>query len=493
MAGRRDIQLFMFSSSMLLTDLLENLDLVEVLVGLLSPQDVFRLGSVSHRARDLLVSGEAGEVVWEWIRRRLRREEDAEAGMRDYGEYHARMARLGLEPACRECYLQLYGGHVRRSWRSGRRKMIKMRPDARLARDKVVCFDACEDFAVLGTLFGSLVIWRLDDHKPQIIEGGLEQRLDKVTIRHNKVITLQGGLVSVYSEQNHELFKLLYRKSFEKSDWRLFESAQHCRADDRDPYWLPDLSIPQLRKLYRAKDPVKYPGLQVTVSTTGHQRFAAVRLGEAVDSKDQRITFHNLKTGEMESEIRRDHKIEHLAMVHLMSYNGLLYIMERREGLGRVGVFHDMDTGRDQTVIRLSDQVDLGLGFYSLFTEHGLLVAGRQDPLSYRFCCFSYDTGDLIIAWTGDSEFGLCLADPRAESLVTPRQLNYLYTSPRVLVWSERTHRGASLVCHQWRRWRLGPGHVSQGNEARSWRLSSSLSVSWLKTSILVAGKDKGF
>ena len=481
---------------MLLTDLLGNLDLVEVLIAFLSHDDVFRLGSVNQRARDLLVSAEAGgEVVWEWLRRRLGRIEAEEDGMRDFGEYCARMLRLGLGPVCRECYLQLYGGHLRRSWRSGRRKTTRMRPDARLVRDKVVCFDACEDFTALGTVFGSVVIWRLDDREPWIIDGGLEQRIDKVTIRHSKVITLQGGLLSVYSPENNDLFKLLYRKSFENPDWRLLQSADdtRTRTDDGDPHWLPDLSIPQLRKLYRAKDHIKYPGLQVTVSTTGHQRFAAVRMAEAADDKDhsQRITFHNLETGEMESEMRREHRIEHMALVHFMNYNNLLYLMERREGVGRVGVFYDMDTGRDQAVIRLSDQVDLGLGFYSLFTEHGLLVAGRQDPLSYRFCCFSYDTGDLVIAWTGDSEFGLCLADPRTESLVTPRQLNYFYTSPRVLVWSERTHRGAALVCHQWPRWRLGPSHVSQGNEARRWRLSSSLSVSWMKSSILVAGKKE--
>ena len=477
----------------MLTDLLGNFDLVEVLVRFLSPEDVLRLGSVNQTARDLLVSAEAGgELVWEWIRRRLGLVREEAEGMRDYGEYCTRLGRLGLVPVCRESYLQLCGGHLRRAWRSGRRKIIRMRPDTRLARDKVVCFDACEDMTVLGTVFGSLVIWRLDDQEPQILDGGLEQRIDKVTIRHNKIIALQGGLVSVYSEENHVFVKLLYRKSFENPDRRLLQSAQDSRANDSDPHWLPDLPVSQLRKLYRATDPVKYPGLQVTVSTTGHQRFAAVRLGEdGNNGNGQRITLHNLETGELQSEMRREHRIEHLAMVHLVSYNSLLYIMERREGVGRVGVFHDMEAGRDQAVIRLSDQVDTGLGFYSLFTELGLLVAGRQDPLSYRFCCFSYDTGDLVISWTGDSEFGLCLADPRAESLVTPRQLNYFYSSPRVLVWSERTHRGASLVCHQWPRWRLGPGHVSQGTEARRWRISSSLSVSWMKSSILVAGKER--
>ena len=474
---------------MLLTHLLENLDLVETLLHFLSPEDVLRLASVNRRARHLLVGADGGgEYVWEWLRRRLRKEEAGEAAMRDYGEYCGRLARLGLGPVCRECYLQVYGGHVRRCWRSGRRRTVRMRTQARLTRDKVVCFDACEEVTALGTVFGLLVIWRLDDREPQIIEGGLEQRIDKISIRHHKIITLQGGLVSVYRAEGDMVFQLMYRKSFENPDWRLLQTDPDTRRDDRDSHWLPDLSLTQLRKLYRAMDPVRYPCLQVTVSTTGHQRLAVVRLGEAGEATGQRITFLNLETGDIESEMLRENKIEHLAMVHFMCYNNLLYILERRGEAGLTGVFHDMDTGRDQAVIRFSDQFDLGQGFYSLFTEHGLLVAGRHDPLSYRFCCYSFDTGTLVISWTGDSEFGLCLADSRAECLITPRQLNYFYNNPRVLVWSERTHRGAALVCHHWTRWRLGPGHVSQGNEARGWRMSSSLSVAWMRSSIIVAG-----
>ena len=41
------------------------------------------------------------------------------------------------------------------------------------------------------------------------------------------------------------------------------------------------------------------------------------------------------------------------------------------------------------------------LGYYSLFSEHGLLMMGREkgnpDSLSYQFCCFSYDGGNGCI------------------------------------------------------------------------------------------------
>ena len=66
------------------------------------------------RAEPVVGEGEGGEGVWEWLRRRLGRMEAEEDGMRDYGEYYARMLRLGLGPVSRECYLQLYGGQLRR-------------------------------------------------------------------------------------------------------------------------------------------------------------------------------------------------------------------------------------------------------------------------------------------------------------------------------------------------------------------------------------------
>ena len=156
--------------------------------------------------------------------------------------------------------------------------------------------------------------------------------------------------------------------------------------------------------------------------------------------------------------LARQHDLEYVALVHLEPYSHLAYLLERRAGL--VGVLHNLDTGEDGAVISLEDQFDLGGGYYSLFTEAGVLMGGRAAgaPLTQLFCCYSYATGELVRRWCGDSEFGLCLADPRAGSLVTPRQLNYLHHTARLLVWSERTHRGCSLVCHRWSDWEPGEG-----------------------------------
>ena len=208
--------------------------------------------------------------------------------MRDYGDYCTRLERLvpRLGAVCRGCYLQLYGGHVRRRWRSGRRRTVLMRqPDPGLARDSVVCYDACTEFLVLGTVLGSLVIWRLGAELPQVLEAGLEQRVDKVSIRHGCIILLQGGLVSVLaaSDSAHAQFSLQYRRSFESPDpelLRLGGEAGEAGLLARDPRHVPALAPASLRPLYRPRRPLPHPGLNVTVSTTGARRWAAAVLGE---------------------------------------------------------------------------------------------------------------------------------------------------------------------------------------------------------------------
>ena len=205
--------------------------------------------------------------------------------MRDYGEYCTRLERVvpRLGAVCRGCYLQLYGGHVRRRWRSGRRRTVLMRqPDPGLARDSVVCYDACPELLALGTVLGSLVIWRLGAELPQVLEAGLEQRVDKVSIRHGRIILLQGGLVSVLaaSDSAHAQFSLQYRRSFESPDPELLRLGGEAGLLARDPRHVPPLAPASLRPLYRPRRPLAHPGLNVTVSTTGARRWAAAVLGE---------------------------------------------------------------------------------------------------------------------------------------------------------------------------------------------------------------------
>ena len=59
------------------------------------------------------------------------------------------------------------------------------------------------------------------------------------------------------------------------------------------------------------------------------------------------------------------------------------------------------------------------LGYYSLFSEHGLLMMGREkgnpDSLSYQFCCFSYDGGNGCINPWSDTFILLFRSDSSVE------------------------------------------------------------------------------
>ena len=146
-----------------------------------------------------------------------------------------------------------------------------------LSRDKLVCYDVSPEFLALGTLLGKIIVWRLQSDSPQLLDGSLQQKIDKVTIRHSKIIVLQNGLLSVYS-QDKNLFRLKYRKSFENPDPRLLGEEGES-----------DLDIGEFRRRYRARAPVIFPGLQVTVSTTGEEIFGSVRLGQQEFSLHQEL------------------------------------------------------------------------------------------------------------------------------------------------------------------------------------------------------------
>ena len=449
-----------------LLGLLSDAELLCCLLAFLSPRDVLTAACVSSRARHLLGS----DLVWRRLARRAGHcRTGAEFLMRDYGEYHETLTRLGMEPLSSSCYKLLYPRHVQARWRTQTRSLAYMEVDDRLTKDQLLCYDVGQDFLALGTLLGKIIIWRLRLDVPQLLEGSLDQKIDKITIRHSKIIVLQGGLLSVYSQEDERLFQLKYRKSFESPDPRLLGEA-----GDRD------LSSEEFRRRYRARDPVSFPGQQVTVSTTGEEIFGSVRLGQ------EELTIHHLETGQQREAVRVELRVEHLAIVHFMQFRHLMYLLLRSSDSSQlVGRFHNLHTGQTHSELALSEEFDVSAGFYSLFCEHGLLMVGRAphtDSQTYQWCCWSYD-GHLVYRHTGWAEFGLCLADLGPRSLTTPRSLTLLHNTSRRLTFSERTHRGAAVTCLAWQ-----PGEVA--HTCREWRLSSSLSLASPRPGCLVAGAE---
>ena len=384
---------------MLLTELFENVDVAEEIIKYLRAEDVFRLSLSCQDLRHVLG---CDDRVWRWLMKRDGVEFSEVFGMRDYGEY---CSRSELTPLCRPCYLLIYSRHVRSCWRSGHTQTQTMTVDARLKKDRIVCYDVSNDFLAIGTLFGVIIIWWMNESEPQLIEASLDQKLDKITIRHQMIIALQDGLVSVYSHDK-KIFQIRYRKSFENPDTQLLQSFHKNDELELDEFSIPVMSNQDFRRVYRPRARVSYPNNHVTVtwsmtvSTSGLARWARVKIGE------RHITFHSLESGDLTSSLTRDCRVEHLAIVHFSQYNNLVYILERQDDGGLTGTFFDMDTKCDISVINFSDFFNLSSGFYSLFSEHGLLKIGHEkdsgDPLSYQFCCFDFTTGDLVRKWTCD-------------------------------------------------------------------------------------------
>ena len=80
-----------------------------------------------------------------------------------------------------------------------------------LRKDITVCFDVCQEFVVLGTAFGKILVWkfynRVDDL--EMMPGCLEQRIDKISIRHRKIFAVQNGLISILKPARGFYFPLL--------------------------------------------------------------------------------------------------------------------------------------------------------------------------------------------------------------------------------------------------------------------------------------------
>ena len=140
--------------------LLFNYGVLERLVQFLAVADVVVLCSISREWRDVL----GREMLWRRVARREGEERENDYLANKYGEYVAVVKRSGLMPLCRSFFITVYPSYVRKKWRSGERRTRYMDVPTELRKDITVYFDVCQEFVVLGIVFGSftteLMIWR---------------------------------------------------------------------------------------------------------------------------------------------------------------------------------------------------------------------------------------------------------------------------------------------------------------------------------------------
>jgi len=363
---------------------------------------------------------------------------------------------------------------LRSAWRkgSGRREKLEVPSDAAKGGE-VTCYDCEADLLALGTLQGTIVVWKLNRKGSktllslQAVKSG--RRVNKVYVRHNMVVAVQGGLLQVHTTKPS--LALIYCKSLESPDpEKLFGGAE---SPSNDPAFVPQLTKQQLEARYLPRHLVTYPGLDMTVSTKGKPRLGLCLTGE------RSAHLYCLTTGSREGGIAHaeGEKIFKIGLVHTQAHSGLLYTV-LQDLYGRYcGVMHSCQ-GERLWRLELWSVFDYDHSVFSVFTETGILIFGRQAgsegwyPFVWQWQGWSYD-GVPSFAHALETEYDMYLADCSQSALVTPRAMSFLFTSRDILVYTQKGHRGVAAFAHTW-----GPGVTG----SRLWRANCLGEVGAMRT-----------
>ena len=437
-------------------ELLGNYDVLERLVQFLPVPDLVKLLSVGRELRDIL----GGEQVWRRVARRQGAEREDDYLVKEYDEYVGCSNKAGLEPLCRSFFVTVYPAYLRRRWRTGRRKTRFMTVPPDLKKDIVSCFDVCQEFVAIGTIFGHILVWRFmtGENEPEILKGSIEEKIDKICVRHNKIIALQNALISVFILKE-ELFHFQYSKSF--------ESPENDDAESEHQSCLPKVTRVQL-SLNNCKPlrPTRYPDQDFSFSRTGKEIFATARVG------NNQVTVHHLHDGKLlhTFSLPEDMRVLKVAIVNINDETTLLYLVTWKgcDKTSLQGMFYNLDTYEFTPHLHLQQQFDCHAGFISLFTAQGLLsCAGEEEPVIFSFNCWTY-LGGKEYSFSLYKDYKLCLAECKLRSLVTPRALNYFYRTPHTIIISQRADKGPSIVCYSGagEGWSIIPGAQGERSNA---------------------------
>lgn len=347
-----------------------NQEVVETLAQFLSEREVSALATSSSRWRSALNL----ESVWfrickkrGWHELRQQEDDDVENGKVEDDA-------SDLDPLCGWAKHFQRCISLRSAWRkgSGRREKLEMPSDA-VKGGEVTCYDCEADLLALGTLQGTIVVWKLNRRGSntllslQAVKSG--RRVNKVYVRHNMVVAVQGGLLQVHTTKPS--LALIYCKSLESPDpEKLFGGAE---SPSNDPAFVPQLTKQQLEARYLPRHLVTYPGLDMTVSTKGKPRLGLCLTGE------RSAHLYCLTTGSREGGIAHaeGEKIFKIGLVHTQAHSGLLYTV-LQDLYGRYcGVMHSCQ-GERLWRLELWSVFDYDHSVFSVFTETGILIFGRQ-------------------------------------------------------------------------------------------------------------------
>ena len=292
----------------------------------------------------------------------------------------------GLAPQCDWARTVSVWRGVRRRWRRGG-EVVRTALIPASQPDTVTCFDCEGDLVVLGTERANIFSYRLEASLEcsEVRAALARRRVDKVYTRHGLVVALQGGLVQVFTAS----LQLLYCKSLELPD---LQPGHHHQEEDE--FFLPALSLTEVRATYRPSRALEISQLDITVSTRGRPSLWLARAG------DTKASSYCLLSGQHQEtfHLQGGDSMFKLGLVQEEQFSSYLYILVHDEGHRPVGTMYHTELGSFLWRLQLTNVFSYQHNVFSVYTSVGLLMFGRLQgdtdyPFTWTWRGLSYDDG----------------------------------------------------------------------------------------------------
>ena len=208
-----------------------------------------------------------------------------------------------LEPSCYWARVLQYSAKLRYRWRNGEGVKTSFPIPECVKSSKIACFDADPDFLAVGTETGYLLVFNTKSKQMQYTNIVKQSKIEKVYVRHSKIVAVQSGLIQVYNISSQ--LSLIFCKCIVSQTQRSENSL--------DPFHVPKLNIQQMQSRYGSIEDVDISKLDLTVSAIGDQRLGLVKSGETS------FYIYSLKTGDCISRVEseKDEEILKIELVHV--------------------------------------------------------------------------------------------------------------------------------------------------------------------------------
>ncbi|XP_023321675.1 uncharacterized protein LOC111696330 isoform X3 [Eurytemora carolleeae] len=381
-----------------------------------------------------------------------------------------------LEPSCYWARVLQYTVKLRYRWRNGTGVKTSLSIPECIKSSRIACFDADPDFLALGTESGCLLVYNTKTKQLQYINTVKQTKIEKLYVRHSKIVAVQFGLIQVYNISSE--LSLIFCKTMESNSIRSAYGVDHSLPID--PFNVPKLTLQQMQSRHGSYEDVDISKLDLTVSTVGEQRLGLVKSGETS------FYIYSMESGEYQSKVgfEEDEQILKIGLVHVQGFESLLYAVVEDLDHNISGIMYDVEKKYRIWKIYLHTVFNYQFSVFSIFTQRGLLLFGRNHSDSYPYTwtwrSWSYQ-GISEYNYEFETEYDMYLADCLKDTVVTPRAMTYLYPGNSTLVFSHRTHRGIVTLAYSW-----------PADSQKLWRISSKSEMSTFRsdTNVPLCGSD---